>query len=493
METKKLKLLTIVIIFFLGSFAFVTPGVSYNPEKDGCWWCKPKIPSEEEMFSWVEDLWEIGIQGRYGYRMPGTAADWEGAEYVLQKFKQAGLKDTFKEPVPAIVNFPDAWSLTINPGVDDEDIPCYFLRYTAFTPPGGITKDMVYVGTGSDAEFNALNETIGIEDKIVLVDILAAPWPYTGFLDNYVLFEYDPEDTIGPGEMATENWPLANLDSSYQLADTYGAAGFIGIMTCMPDYVNQYLHWYANGELPGLTISPNDGEHLKDLLAMGPVQVKMVLTGIEEPGLTYNVYGFLPGKTDDVIVILTHHDGWATNEASGTSVVIALAKYFARIYKREKTLLFVSLASHFGKRAAWDTYDCKVYDLLPKVACAINIEMISKQIKVIGGDFVETGLVAPRGMFLSGPFMSANEHLFSYASEAIVKNDMERTFILPGDFAVPGEGGPFHALGIPTINYISHNPPQFTKYDTPDTVAKEELVPTTKMFIDIIKDLDVTP
>ncbi|MFX1412800.1 MAG: hypothetical protein ACFFA2_03095, partial [Promethearchaeota archaeon] len=184
-----------------------------------------------------------------------------------------------------------------------------------------------------------------------------------------------------------------------------------------------------------------------------------------------------------------------TNEASGVSIVMALAKYFAQIprYSREKTLMFVSFASHFGKKADWTEYDCLAYDVLPKVACAINIEMISKQIKVIDGEFVETGLVAPRGMFLSGPFFSANEYLLSYASEAIVKNDMVRTSCLPGAFAVPGEGGKFHELGIPTINFISHNSPQFTQYDTLDTVAKDALVPTTKMFIDIINDIDTTP
>jgi len=493
MKIKKLKLLSIAIILSLGIFTFTTSGVSYFPGKEECWWSKPKIPSEDEMFNWIEDIWGIGIKGQYGYRMPGTTADWKAANYVLQKFKQAGLKDTFKEPVPITVNFPDEWSLTINAGEGDEDIPCSFLRYANFTPPEGIIADMVYVGTGSDAEFNAKNETIGIEGKIVLVDILAAPWP-RAFLLPFILFEWDPDNTFVNDPMATENWPLANLDNSYYLADAYGAVGFVGIVTFMADYVNQYLHWYADGELPGLTISPNDGDHLKELLIDGSVEATMILTGEEGPGTSYNVYGSLPGKTDDTIVILTHHDGWASNEASGTSVVIALAKYFARIpqYKREKTLLFVSLASHFGKRAAWDTYNCRVYDLLPKVACAINIEMISKQIKVIDGDFVETGLVAPRGMFLSGPFLSANEYLLSYASEAIVKNNMVRTSILPGAFAVPGEGGPFHAIGIPTINFISHNSPQFTKYDTPDTVAKEELVPTTKMFIDIINKLDKT-
>ncbi|MFX1310821.1 MAG: hypothetical protein ACFE8C_14070, partial [Promethearchaeota archaeon] len=494
MYHKKIRIYSIAVLFILGLCFVVTPTFSWSY---GNWWHKfytPKVPSEDEIFSWVEDLWEIGDQGRYGYRMPGTAADWNGAEYVLQKFEEAGLENTFLEPVPATLNFPNEWKLTINTGGDDEEIPCYFLRYAAFTPPEGITGEMVYVGAGSDAEFNSVNETVGVEGKIVLVDVLAAPWP-RAILEPFILFEWDPDNTFANDPMATENWPLANLDSSYHLADTYGAAGYVGIMTCMADYVNEYLHWYANGELPGITVSPNDGDHLKDSLIAGSVEATIVLTGEEGPGTTYNVYGFLPGKTDDIICVLSHHDGWATNEASGISVVIALAKYFAQIPKssREKTLMFVGFGSHFGKKAAWNEYDCLAYEVLPKIACAINIEMISKQIKVINGEFVETGLVAPRGMFLSGPFFSANEYLLSYASEAIVKNDMVRTSCLPGAFAVPGEGGKYHALGIPTINFISHNSPQFTQYDTLDTVAKDALVPTTKMFIDIINDIDTTP
>lgn len=494
MSNKKIKFYSVTILLILGFCILTTPVLSFSSQGKRKGWLNSKVPSEDEIFGWVEDLWEIGDQGRYGYRMPGTAADWEGADYVLENFEEAGLEDTFLETVPATVNFPDEWSLTINTGGDDEDIPCYFLRYAAFTPPEGITTEMVYVGTGSESEFNEVNEDVGIEGKIVLVDVIAAPWPRAMLLP-FILFEWDPDNTFANEPLATENWPLANLDSSYQLADTYGAAGYVGILTFMADYVNEYLHWYADGELPGLTVSPNDGDHLKDLLTAGSVEVNMILTGEEGPGTSFNVYGFLPGKTDDIILVFSHHDGWATNEASGMSVVMALAKYFAQIPResREKTLMFVSFASHFGKQAAWDEYDCLVYDSLPKVACAINIEMIGKQIKVIDGEFVETGLVAPRGMFLSGPFFSANEYLLSYASEAIVKNNMVRTSVLPGAFAVPGEGARTHSLGIPTINFISHNPPQFTQYDTPDTVAKDALVPTTKMFIDIINDLDETP
>ncbi|MFX1497074.1 MAG: serine aminopeptidase domain-containing protein [Promethearchaeota archaeon] len=494
MQNKKLVVYFITIIFILGFCLMIDPAVSCTSEKGKKDHKKSMIPSEDEIFGWIEDMWGIGNQGPYGYRMPGTGSYWEGADYVLEKFEEAGLEDTFLEPVPATVNFPDQWKLMINAGGNDEEIPCYFLRYANFTPPEGVSAEIVYVGTGSDTEFSNVDATEGIEGKIVLVDVIAAPWP-RAILEPFILFEWDPDNTFANDPMATENWPLANLDSSYNLAYTYGAVGYIGIMTCMADYVNQYLHWYFNGELPAFTVSPNDGNHLKELLTAGSVSANMILTGTEGPGTTYNVYGSLPGKTDDIIMVVSHHDGWATNEASGVSIVMALAKYFAQIpkYSREKTLMFVSFGSHFGKKADWTEYDSLAYNVLPKVACAINIEMISKQIKVIDGEFVETGLVAPRGMFLSGPLFSANEYLLSYASEAIVKNDMVRTSCLPGAFAVPGEGGKFYQLGIPTINFISHNAPQFTQYDTPETVAKDALVPTTKMFIDIINDLDVTP
>jgi pimeloyl-ACP methyl ester carboxylesterase len=506
MQIKKQKLILISAVVILGMFVFANPVAACGRifHRGRCW--RPTVASEDEIFSWVEDLYDIGTSGEYGYRMPGTPSELEAANYVLQKFEESGLEDTFLEPVPASLCLPDEWSLTIHVGDADENIQSYFLRYTAFTPLEGITAEMVYVGTGSESEFEDAKASVGVEGKIVLVDLFGAPWP-RAFLKPFILFEWDPDNTFANDPMATENWPLANLDSSYKFAGEYGAVGYIGIINFMADYVNQYLHWYGDGSLPGLTVSKNDGNYLKDLLkgetiieprieaVAGGIEATIVLTGVAQPGETHNVYGILPGESDDIIVIMSHYDGWATNEASGASVVMALANYFGQFPKctREKTLLFVVFGSHFGKKANWNEYDCLVYDLLPKVACAINIEMIGKQIKVVGGEFVETGLIAPRGMFLSGPTYSANEYLLSYASEAIINNDMERTSILPGAFAVPGEGGKFHALGVPTINYISHNAPQFTQYDTLETVAKDQLVPTTKMFIDIINDIDVTP
>src|SRR3972149_1247569 len=140
-----------------------SPGVSeidYGPHAS-------LIPSSAEIFSWIKELWEIGARSRYGYRMPGTPADHEGANYVLQKFRGFGLEDTLLQPVPIPVNFPDLWSLQVRAGKQVEEIPCYFLRYAAFTPTRGITAETVYVRKGTKADF-ASNDVRG---KIAVVSL----------------------------------------------------------------------------------------------------------------------------------------------------------------------------------------------------------------------------------------------------------------------------------------------------------------------------------
>src|SRR6266849_3890950 len=63
----------------------------------------PTLPSNDENFGWVEDMYNFGKADRYGYRIPGTKSDHQNAEYILKKFQKFGLKDTKKESVPAAV------------------------------------------------------------------------------------------------------------------------------------------------------------------------------------------------------------------------------------------------------------------------------------------------------------------------------------------------------------------------------------------------------
>ena len=218
----------------------------------------PTLPSNDEIFGWVEDMYNFGKADRYGYRMPGTKSDHQNAEYLLKKFQKFGLKDTRKESVPAAVAFPDKWTLTVRAeGKKEEDIPCSFLRYVKFTDASGLSAPMVYVGAGSDEDY----AKVDVKGKIVVADATSdglrvshARNTPTKFAWPSSYFTYDPNGTLANDKNA-ENWPTT-LARRYQDAVQKGAAGFVGILEFMAGDMNEYLHMYSKFELPAVTISP---------------------------------------------------------------------------------------------------------------------------------------------------------------------------------------------------------------------------------------------
>jgi hypothetical protein len=486
MKTKIMFLMVVLALSLLIPFS-VTKSVAGDNDIEYGRMAK-YLPSNGELYGWIKDLWKIGDKGEYGYRMPGTAADLHGTNYVLNKFCDYGLENTFLEPVDASFSFPDTWKLE----VDGSDMPCYFLRYAGFTPPQGITAPMVYVGTGSESDFDEVPG--GVAGKIVVVDIIAPPTPVSVF-EPALIFQYDPNNTL-EGDNAMENWPPINFNT-YDMARDRGAFGYVAILTFTVNDNNQFLHWYADGSIPGVSVSPLDGAYLRSLISSGPVEAKLTLTGSNGTGEIYNVYGTIPGKNygteaDMFIVVETHHDGWASNEASGTAVVLAIAKYFSQFPRetRNYSIVFCALGSHFGKKASWGSYDCYEYELLQqgKIKCAFPIEMIAKQFKIIDGKYVSTGLASPRAIMLNS-FLPSAPVLINSAIAAMTKYQLDRASLL---HYAHGETMKWMASGIPFVGHISENAPQFTSDDIPDTVLVETLRPTTAAFVDMIKAVDAS-
>ncbi|HEX7367176.1 MAG TPA: M20/M25/M40 family metallo-hydrolase [Pelobium sp.] len=109
----------------------------------------------------------------------------------------------------------------------------------------------------------------------------------------------------------------------------------------------------------------------------------------------FNVLGVLPGKSkpNEYVIFSGHYDhlgviksvdkdsiaNGADDDASGTTAVIALAKYFAQQKNNERTLLFVAFtAEEIGGYGS--QYFSKQLDP-NKVVAMFNIEMIGKQSK----------------------------------------------------------------------------------------------------------------
>ncbi len=109
-----------------------------------------------------------------------------------------------------------------------------------------------------------------------------------------------------------------------------------------------------------------------------------------------NIVGIIPGKTrpDEYVVFSAHYDhlgigkpnakgdsiyNGANDDASGTTAVILLANYFAKIHNNERTLIFVTFtAEEIGEFGS--AYFSKIIDA-DKVIAMFNIEMIGTESK----------------------------------------------------------------------------------------------------------------
>jgi hypothetical protein len=300
--------------------------------------------------------------------------------------------------------------------------------------------------------------------------------------------------------MYSETYPVNNQPEVIDLARRFGAVGLICILTFRSKDACVQYHGpkYGNGVITALTVSPSSGERIRQLLSGGPVQGTLVLT--EDPGspppggptrfgkwgVTHNIYGVLPGSTDEVLVMMSHHDGGAVNEASGPAVLIAMANYFAQsTLPRKKSLLFFVIGSHFGLRPPLLQQAHGLAAIKDNVGCVLNVEMIARQYKLRDGQYVATGLSSPAMWGIR----DGNPNLVRVVQSAIENQNLDRSYIsdrLLGEGATIANEGGFPNV----IEYIALNAQQFSLEDRPEAVNKEMLRPTACAFVDIINRLD---
>lgn len=466
---------------------------------------KPTIPSKDKIFQWILDLYSMGN------RIPGTEPDHKAEEYLHDKLVEFGFEDVPMEPIDMTLWLAKRWNLEVHPE-DGKPItlPCFYVPYTAPTDEKGISGQVVYVGEGRNEDF----EKVDVRGKIVMADVRFLPTSW-GAMEPLAYFMYDPKNTIPRDRMGPAVWVRTNCLNMYETtpdayasARKYGATGFIGILMDYPRLGEEFTYYapYDGVQRPltGLWISREAGKEIKEMLKGRRLTAKMVLEAKVQPAVMRNVYGILQGKTDEIILIHSHHDGpfgSAVEDASGCAMVLSLANYFIQVPKgkRNRTLVFLFTAGHFylTHSGAMAFIEEHRDDLMPKVLIDLAIEHIAKECLEKDGETVLTRYVEPRSMFTI-----ENPTLISTAKDAIVKYGIERISILrpiPGRLIglptpiVPTDAHFFWRAGVSIYSLISGPMYLFDISDTPDKVADDQLVPLTKMFIDIIRKLDVTP
>ena len=449
----------------------------------------PVIPTKEEILSWIKIICDMG------YRRPGSEADHKVENFLVQILKEFGVSDIKRDELEVPLWEPEIWKFVIELNQKKEEIPSFFLVYTDFTGSEGISGELIYIQSGREIDFQK-NDVNG---KIAVIDFRNPPLTIAP-LAKFALYIHDPENTIPDKSSHPATFRYVNWESFYRAYEN-GAIGVIGILKDHPGGIKEYFFPADNTAsdprpIPGLYIGRDDGKELKKLLRKSKDKTiigTIVQTGKKSQGTTSNILGFIPGKTDDVILISSHHDAPFNNavqDASGSGIVLALAKYFAQFPQGtlNKTLLFLFTAGHFYEEIGGKVFVEKYRnDLLPKIFTSIHIEHIAKEYLEKDGKLVSTGYPEPRAIFVAD-----SRPLISFVKDAVIKHDLQRLLILPTDnpLGVATDGRPFHDANLPVISLASAPFYIYNPIDTIEKLAVEEFEPLTKAFIDIIHSLD---
>jgi len=404
------------------------------------------------MMGWIRDM------SSFGPRRAGSPAGHKNENYLLKHLKDFGLENVHEEPIPITYRETIKGLLEVDEGGGYKPLNAQWIPYSAYTPDQGIEGDLVY------ADPKRFFQTGDWKGKIVLTDI-CFPDLNVKQIAQFSLGEYDPEGTLfdinHPATWVRINWHF------YKKAKQKGAIGFIGILRDQPGGSYQMYAPYGFKEkdildkpLPGFWVSKNDGPKLRKLAKKGDTRVRLTHTGLQKPETTSNILGEIPGKSDEIVILHCHHDSpfkSPVQDASGCSVILALAKQFAQKRNNKRKILVLFTAGHFygsiGTRTFIKTH---IKDIVPRVALEISVEHIAKEaVENADGELVASG--QPEG---TGFFVPFNKDMVKVVLNSVEKNSVDRVFLIPpegplGDFP-PTDGGDWYEAGVPVVNIISN-------------------------------------
>ena len=444
--------------------------ISYPHDLDSSFIRMPLPPGQEaygqllgdHMADYVKQIVAISIKDRdegnllWG-RTAGTKNDVLAEDWVATKFKDAGLQDVHRQTFNLPPQwFPTSWSLTATGSGQTLAFRTLRASGTAL-PPGGLDLEPVWVGLGTEADF------AGRDVKGKLVIIWSEPTP--GVISNSA-------EWMGSAKRAQEK----------------GAAAVLINLAIPGNYSIQVAPSPRSATgLPTFTMGTEDTNALRSLIEKGPVKLHAEYTYEMRSGLTdSSVWGMLPGTTDEDIIVFAHHDAvfsGALDNASGMSVMVALAEYFAKIPReqRRRTIKFVTTAGHHnGSFGTLWMHDNRA-TFLAKTALMINCEHVSVvQTYPWGPALRESDNIDARRWYIYG----------SRKLASLVLHDWNMFGVTLYDTMEPnasGDGGHVE-LDAPMVQMIES--PAFYHTDMPEIVPAAGLEAVARSYAKIIEDVN---
>jgi hypothetical protein len=446
----------------------------------------------------ILESWLQGIC-RTEHRRPGTPEGRQAELWVADRLREFGLESVTMDPLPISIWTAEKWSLSI----EGRSVPSFFVVNTAFTEREGMTAPLAYVGTGAARDFDRAD----VKGKIVVADVPFPRMP-TGLLMKVLRACYvlsDPDRSVSAWSNQYLNFARQNFiggatsaaaapaNDVYWQAVRRGARGICLILRDQPTNSNTHYGPYDGimKPIPGLWIGKHDGIVLRQQAGKG-ARATLALSGRVEPGIMHNVWGVLPGRSDEVILVTSHHDSpfqGAVEDGAGVTQVLAQAWAWSKIPKeqRPKTLVFVVDAGHFyGSQGAHD-FARRHMDLMKKTRILITLEHLGgKEVRAQGRQYVETGRPA-----LTVMFTSAEPTTIASVIRALSANPAKHTASIPSDLIAPvptsDASGYVVEAGVPVISWIGCPYYLLDENDTLDMIDRKELLPICRTVIELIR------
>ena len=292
------------------------------------------------------------VTGRPGYDR--TVA------WAAEQMRAAGLKDAHLEPfVAPTFSLPLASEVRLVAsdafGAGSRDIAFQSVMVGGKGPVNGsATAALVYVGQGTDADLAGRD----LRGKIAVIN-----------------------GTPNPGVYST------NEASRLKVVVAAGAVAAIEILEQPGNMKSFDGDRHGCGTALCFTLGGEDGFFLMNVLGAAAKGGQTVTARVAAKSETLtdakvaNAVATLPGRTDRVVIVNAHADAWfvgADDNASGLATFLALARYFAKQPKLERTLVFVVSAGHHTAanglaafRAAHDG------DVVSRTDLVVNLEHVA--------------------------------------------------------------------------------------------------------------------
>jgi hypothetical protein len=181
---------------------------------------------------------------------------------------------------------------------------------------------------------------------------------------------------------------------------------------------------------------------------------------------TPNLVGVIPGMSDELVILHSHHDGTNGVEDNGQEAIVAISRYLARLPRNAlpRTVLVVLSTGHFAGDALGTESFIALHrdDLIARTKAAVTIEHLGARewLPSADGVYQPTGRYELGGFF-SSPYSAAVDGARAALLEAEVTLDrVMRPFSpdprAPNGKRWPGDGeGFWAAAGLAALNFIT--------------------------------------